>query len=38
MNVLFIDGRVEWLNSDQAQAILDQEAQGTRPVRRKSPE
>jgi len=38
MNVLFVDGRVEWLNADQAQPILDQQAQGTTPIRRKAPE
>ena len=37
MNLLFVDGRVEWLNADDAQAILDQEAQGTKPIRGKGP-
>jgi prepilin-type processing-associated H-X9-DG protein len=34
MNVLFADGHVDWLDADQAQTILDQQAQGTRPIHR----
>lgn len=33
MNVLFVDGHVEWLSADQAQTILDQAAKGGKPVR-----
>ena len=33
MNVLFADGRSQWLNADEAQSILDQRARGVQPIR-----
>jgi prepilin-type processing-associated H-X9-DG protein len=36
MHVLFADGHVRWLDADDAQLILDQQSQGSRPIKGKA--